>query len=78
MRLSEAPSYGKPIILYDKHCTGAAAYTALAKEFLKRQRAGETSVAPVAEPPAAPAVAAVEPAVPAAPASPAPPAPPAA
>jgi len=38
IRLSEAPSYGKPIILYDKHCTGAAAYRQLAREFIKRRK----------------------------------------
>jgi chromosome partitioning protein len=41
IRLSEAPSYGKPIILYDKHCTGAAAYRQLAREFIKRRKAAE-------------------------------------
>ena len=33
IRLAEAPSYGKPIMLYDKKCTGAMAYEALANEF---------------------------------------------
>jgi chromosome partitioning protein len=37
VRLSEAPSYGKPVIEYDKHCTGSVAYRNLAKEFLKRR-----------------------------------------
>lgn len=36
VRLSEAPSYGQPIIAYDPHCAGAHAYRALAKEFLAR------------------------------------------
>ncbi len=39
VRLSEAPSYGQPIIVYDKHCTGAAAYRHLAREFIKRRKA---------------------------------------
>ena len=38
VRLSEAPSYGQPIIQYDPHCVGAAAYRNLAKEFIKRQK----------------------------------------
>ena len=41
VRLSEAPSYGKPIIEYDRHCVGSAAYRNLAKEFLKRQKEHE-------------------------------------
>ena len=36
VRLSEAPSFGKPIIHYDKYSTGAAAYELLAQEFLAR------------------------------------------
>jgi chromosome partitioning protein len=35
VRLSEAPSYGKPINLYDKRSAGARAYDALAQEFLR-------------------------------------------
>ena len=35
-RLAEAPSFGKPIIHYDKYSTGAAAYELLAQEFLSR------------------------------------------
>ncbi|MBI5688034.1 MAG: ParA family protein [Verrucomicrobia bacterium] len=76
VRLSEAPSFGKPIIHYDKHSAGATAYTALAKEFLKRQRAAEPPpAAPVAAPAPleAAAPAAPEPAAPAAPAPPSPP-----
>ncbi len=65
VRLSEAPSYGKPIIHYDKHSAGATAYRSLAKEFLKRQLAAEAAVvatlAPVVPetpvPPAQPAAA---------------------
>jgi chromosome partitioning protein len=34
VRLAEAPSYGKPIILYDIHSKGAEAYFQLAKEIL--------------------------------------------
>jgi chromosome partitioning protein len=36
IRLAEAPSFGKPIIHYDKQSTGAAAYEALTGELLKR------------------------------------------
>ena len=35
-RLAEAPSFGKPIIHYDKYSSGAAAYELLAQEFLAR------------------------------------------
>ncbi len=36
VRLAEAPSFGKPVALYDKKCAGAMAYDALAEEFLKK------------------------------------------
>jgi chromosome partitioning protein len=35
-RLAEAPSFGKPIIHYDKYSPGSAAYELLAQEFLAR------------------------------------------
>jgi chromosome partitioning protein len=35
-RLAEAPSFGKPIIHYDKYSPGAAAYEVLTGELLKR------------------------------------------
>lgn len=34
IKLSEAPSYGLPIVLYDQHCKGAEAYLGLADEFI--------------------------------------------
>ncbi|MFI3314434.1 MAG: ParA family protein [Rikenellaceae bacterium] len=34
IRLSEAPSYGKPVMLYDASSSGASAYTLLAKELI--------------------------------------------
>jgi len=36
VKLSEAPSYGEPIIYYDKHSKGAQAYMDIAKEILER------------------------------------------
>lgn len=36
VRLSEAPSHGKPILLHDPKCMGARAYAALTEEFLKK------------------------------------------
>lgn len=38
VRLSEAPSHGKPITAYDRTSRGAEAYTAFAAEFLTKQR----------------------------------------
>lgn len=35
VKLAEAPSYGMPIMLYDKSCKGAEAYMELAQEFLE-------------------------------------------
>ena len=36
IRLSEAPSHGKPITAYDRSCRGAEAYLQLAQEFLRK------------------------------------------
>jgi chromosome partitioning protein len=41
IRLSEAPSHGKPIVLYDARSSGAQAYAELAREFLERQQANQ-------------------------------------
>lgn len=38
VRIAEAPSYGKPILVYDFRSTGAQAYIKLAREFLKREK----------------------------------------
>jgi chromosome partitioning protein len=38
VRVSEAPSYGKPVLLYDFKCTGSQAYLKLASEVVKRER----------------------------------------
>ncbi len=37
VKLSEAPSYGEPIGVYDPQSTGAVSYSMLAREFIKRQ-----------------------------------------
>ena len=37
VRLSEAPSFGEPVLYYDKNSKGEAAYTAFAAEFLEKQ-----------------------------------------
>ncbi len=43
VRLAEAPSHGKPIIIYDIHSTGAASYLQLAREVIAndQKRAGQ-------------------------------------
>ena len=38
VRISEAPSYGKPVLLYDFKCSGSQAYISLAGEVLKREK----------------------------------------
>ena len=38
VRVSEAPSYGKPAILYDLKCAGSQAYLKLASEVIRRER----------------------------------------
>ena len=41
IRLSEAPSHGKPIHAYDRTCRGTEAYSALADEFLRKNGTGK-------------------------------------
>jgi chromosome partitioning protein len=45
VRLSEAPSHGKPCVVYDKECLGSKAYFKLAKEFIgqKREKIGSAA-----------------------------------
>ena len=38
VRLSDAPSFGMPVIYYDKSCKGSFAYTELAKEIIAKER----------------------------------------
>lgn len=38
VRMSEAPSHGKPALVYDLHCSGSKAYLDLAREVLKREK----------------------------------------
>jgi len=37
VRISEAPSFGKPVLLYDKDCAGSESYINLAKEVLNHE-----------------------------------------
>jgi chromosome partitioning protein len=53
VRLAEAPSFGKPVLLHDKESRGALAYLALAGEMIRREedaRAGATPVGIESEP----------------------------
>ena len=43
IRLAEAPSYGKPCLIYDPESTGTKAYLKVAKEILKRDEKGENN-----------------------------------
>lgn len=49
VKLSESPSHGKSIIMYDLQCRGAAAYLDLAKEFLSRLALPQQSAPPAPE-----------------------------
>jgi len=39
VRVSEAPSFGKPVLIYDLKCAGSQAYLKLAREVVRRERA---------------------------------------
>ena len=43
VRLSEAPSHGIPILVYDKFCSGSKAYSNFAEEFLKQENILESA-----------------------------------
>ena len=38
VRVSEAPSYGKPVLVYDLKCVGSEAYLRLATEIIQREK----------------------------------------
>jgi chromosome partitioning protein len=38
VRVSEAPSFGKPVLIYDLKCAGSQAYIRLARELVSRER----------------------------------------
>ena len=43
VRLSEAPSHGIPVLIYDKVCAGSKSYTGFAEEFLKQENVMESA-----------------------------------
>ena len=43
VRLSEAPSHGVPILIYDKSCAGSKSYSSFADEFLKQEDVMDTA-----------------------------------
>ena len=43
VRVSEAPSFGKPALLYDHKCSGSLAYMQLAGELVRRERARQAA-----------------------------------
>jgi chromosome partitioning protein len=45
VRISEAPSFGKPALIYDLKCTGSQAYLQLAKELVTREKRRRKQVA---------------------------------
>jgi len=45
VRVSEAPSFGQPVLVYDLNCLGSQAYLNLAREVVGRERASRQQVA---------------------------------
>jgi len=43
VRLSEAPSHGKPVLIYDKMCSGSKSYLSFTDEFLKQENIMDTA-----------------------------------
>ena len=43
VRLSEAPSHGVPVLIYDKTCSGSKSYYSFAEEFLKQENLMESA-----------------------------------
>ncbi|MSP43547.1 MAG: ParA family protein [Alphaproteobacteria bacterium] len=43
VRVSEAPSYGKPVLIYDMQCAGSRAYMKLAREILRQERPAQAA-----------------------------------
>ena len=46
VRVSEAPSFGKPVLIYDLKCSGSQAYVKLASEVIARERKARRAAAP--------------------------------
>jgi chromosome partitioning protein len=53
VRLAEAPSFGKPILMYDVQSVGAKSYLAVAQELMRRTEEAASAAAGVSEPQAA-------------------------
>ena len=43
VRLSEAPSHGIPVLIYDKACSGSKSYLSFTEEFFKQETIMETA-----------------------------------
>jgi chromosome partitioning protein len=61
VRLAEAPSFGKPILLYDMQSVGAKSYLAVAQELLRRVEGADAAVMPAPTAPSAERATSAEP-----------------
>ena len=43
VRLSEAPSHGMPVLIYDKSCSGSKSYLSFTDEFMKQENIMESA-----------------------------------